>query len=38
MRTIEIGIDALTGGVATPGEIRTLSPKEVSPFLKQVLS
>jgi hypothetical protein len=29
MRAVEIGVDALTGGVATPGEIRTISPKEV---------
>ncbi|KXN90853.1 Protein bli-3 [Leucoagaricus sp. SymC.cos] len=29
MRAVEIGIDALTGQVASPGELRTLTPKEV---------
>ncbi|EKM74653.1 hypothetical protein AGABI1DRAFT_80845 [Agaricus bisporus var. burnettii JB137-S8] len=29
MRAVEIGYDALTGGVATPGEIRNISPKEI---------
>lgn len=30
MRAIEIGVDALTGRVASPGELRTLTLKEVS--------
>jgi hypothetical protein len=29
MRAVEIGIDTLTGQVASPGELRTLSPTEV---------
>lgn len=32
MRAIEIGISAVTGQVASPGELRVLTPKEVSTF------
>lgn len=29
MRAVEIGVNALTGEVASPGELRTLTPQEV---------
>jgi len=29
LRAVEIGVDALTGQVASPGELRTITPAEV---------
>lgn len=33
MRAVEIGVDALTGQVASPGELRTITPAEVCVFM-----